>query len=945
MLSFEQPLLLLLLLPIAILVYLTWRRSSLPFSAPQRRLILACRLLLFTLIICALAGASWQQPISRQATIFVGDLSDSTSAQRPLIEQWINSAMQHKRSGDEVGIIAVGRNALVEQSVKSQIDFTHFESTPDTNYTDLAAGLRLAAAILPADTQRHIVLLTDGQQNLEDALQEAQLLQQEGIRLDVVPLPASQGPEARVDNLTAPTQLHTNERFLLHAQLYSSIKQTATVRILMDQSIILQQTLSLGIGEQELSFNLMAPPPGFHTYRITLDAPQDTLLQNNEATAFVNVQGAPQILLIEGHPGSGVNIANALRATKINVVVGTPNDVPVSLEGLAAYSAVILADVPAVSLGTARMQTLQSFVRDLGRGLVVSGGENSYGLGNYADTPLEDTLPVTMDIPQHKDTPNLAVVLIIESLEAPLPVNISKEAAKGVINLLTASDQVGISAGYGTLAIPMQHVTNKTSINKAIDAMDPTDPGSYNPDLANAEKVLLHTDAKIKHVILLGDGDASDNYAPQVTKMAKENITVSTVATNSSDYQELGTMINIASWGKGRFYRADDPSVIPQVLLKETERAARRTIINEPFVPAVVGTHPILTGLKGLPTLDGYVATTPKPAAQMVLVSHRDDPVLAVWQYGLGRVAAWTSDALGLWTSHWLQWNQAAQWWANLVTWTLPAPNSSMNINGQIVDGNGQITVDLPTTQASAQQQVTVHIIAPDHSQTVSLQPAAPQRWQGSFSATSVGTYVFQVTWQGTSSKGAVSRLTATTGMVVPYSPEFRTQGTDTAFLKLLARDGGGTLLTINNSSGAFQQNLIPVSASLPITFLLLILAALLLPIDIAARRLSSLESLIVAWRWLLMHLRPGKFQLASATDGLKDSTIGATLGNVRLQREERRTRAKPLASSKETVLARAEKARAPSVQPAQREMTTMEQLLEAKRKRMQEEAQSELEK
>jgi uncharacterized membrane protein len=947
-LSFEQPLLLLLLLPIAILVYLTWSRSSLPFSALQRRLILACRLALFTLIICALAGAAWQQPISRQATVFVGDLSDSTSAQRPLIEQWINSAMQHKRSEDEVGIVAVGRNALVEQSVKSQIDFTHFESTPDTNYTDLAAGLRLAAAILPADTQRHIVLLTDGQQNLEDALQEAQLLQQEGIRLDVVPLPASQGPEARVDNLTAPTQLHTNERFLLHAQLYSSVSQTATVRIFMDQSVILQQSLTLGIGEQEVSFNLIAPPPGFHTYRITLDAPEDTLLQNNEATAFVNVQGPPQILLIEGRPGNGINIANALRATKITVVIGNPSDVPTSLEGLAAYSAVILADVPAVDLGTARMQTLQSFVRDLGRGLVVSGGENSYGLGDYADTPLEETLPVTMDIPQHKDTPNLAVVLIIESLEAPLPVNISKEAAKGVINLLTPDDQVGISAGYGTLAIPMQHVTNKAAINKAIDAMDPTDPSSYNPDLANAEKVLLHTNAKIKHVILLGDGDASDpTYASQVTKMAKENITVSTVATNSSDYQQLGTMSSIAAWGKGRFYRADDPSVIPQVLLKETEQAARRTVINEPFVPAVVGTHPILTGLTGLPTLDGYVATTPKPTAQMVLISHRDDPVLAVWQYGLGRVVAWTSDALGLWTSHWLQWNQAAQWWANLVTWTLPTPNSSMNINGQIVDGNGQITVDLPTTQASNQQQVTAHIIASDHSQqTINLQPTAPQRWQGSFAAPSVGTYVFQVTWQGTSSKGAVSHLTATTGMVVPYSPEFRTQGTDSTFLKLLARDGGGTILTLNDSSGAFLQNLLPVSASLPITFLLLTLAALLLPIDIALRRLSSLESLVVAWRWLLVHLRPAKFQLASATDGFQDSALGTTLGNVRLQREERRTHAqplKPLATGKETLHAKPARTRATTLaQPTQQEMTTMERLLEAKRKRLQEEAQSE---
>ena len=126
MLTFEQPLLLLLLLPVAALVYLTWRRMSLPFPTLQRRLILSCRLAPFTLVIAALAGASWSQPITRQTTIFVGDISSSTAGQRAFIEQWINSALQHKGSDDQVGIVAFGSNALVEQSVQSQVDFSGF---------------------------------------------------------------------------------------------------------------------------------------------------------------------------------------------------------------------------------------------------------------------------------------------------------------------------------------------------------------------------------------------------------------------------------------------------------------------------------------------------------------------------------------------------------------------------------------------------------------------------------------------------------------------------------------------------------------------------------------------------------------------------------------------------------------------------------------------------
>src|SRR6266849_1604117 len=460
MLTFEQPLLLLLLIPIGILVFLTWRRMSLPFPRPQRNMMLASRLALFMLVISALAGAALSLPISRQAVVFVGDISASTAAQQGFIQQWINNAIQHKRPDDQVGIVAVGRNALVEQSVRAQIDFSQFESTPDTNFTDLAAGLRLAAAILPQDSERRIVLLSDGQQNLEDASQEAQLLQQEGIRLDVVPLPTFDGPEARIDDLNAPSILHTNERFLLHVRFFSSVAQRVTLHLYLDQTLLLQQSLQLNGGEQEMTFTLNAPPTGFHTYRITLDAPQDTISQNKEAAVFADVQGPPHVLVIEGSRGAGHKIASAMHATHIDVSVGVPVDVPTTLEGLVNYDAVVLADVPAADLGIMRMQVLQSYVHDLGRGLVVSDGENSYGVGGYANTPLEETLPVSMEIPQHKDTPTIAEVLILESLEIDTAVNISKEAAKGVLNLLTPRDYVGVSAAFSSLLIPLQHVTN-----------------------------------------------------------------------------------------------------------------------------------------------------------------------------------------------------------------------------------------------------------------------------------------------------------------------------------------------------------------------------------------------------------------------------------------------------------------------------------------------------
>jgi uncharacterized membrane protein len=658
----------------------------------------------------------------------------------------------------------------------------------------------------------------------------------------------------------------------------------------VDDRLAGSQRVTLAPGENTFTFALKAPPAGFHTFRAVLlpDIGEDTIAANNEASAFAQVQGPPHLLVVENAPGAAHNVTAALRAQGLTVDEMPATRVPPDMSFLQRYAAVMIVDTPADLLGADFMALLPSYVRDLGHGLAVIGGSNSYAMGGYGQTPLEQVLPVRMDVPQRKDTPVAAVALIIEDLESDYGVNISKIAGKGVVKLLTPTDWIAVNDASTQWVVGLRHVTDKNAIDQTIDAMQPIDPATYADALTLAYNTLLPAKAAIKHIILLGDGDATDNYRPLVQKIAAHGISVSTVATGALGWSDFATMQNIAKWGKGRYYSANSVNSIPQIFLKEAKRIARTGIVEERFIPYAASTSPLLNGLNGFPELDGYVATTPKPAAENVLISARADPVLAAWQYGLGRSVAWTSDSAGQWTSHLLAWPAAARLWGNIASWILPpAANKNITLSATANGGTGQLTVD--TTGPAAALAVQAHIVGPSLSaSTVSLLPTAPGHYEATFDAAHPGAYLVrvEVTPQGGPQAHGQKAppLAASGGLVVPYSPEFRLTGVDQALVAGLAATTGGRVLPAADSAGsqAFADNLPPVPAPRPLSSLLLLLAALLLPVDVAVRRLLVTRADALA---LLAALRPRRAATQPST-----TTAGAPLLRVREQRARART-------------------------------------------------------
>jgi uncharacterized membrane protein len=853
MISFTHPIALLLAIPALALTVLVWRFGYANLSRRRLRVALGVRLALLTFLILALAGTMIRLPQSREAAVFVADLSASDAGQRSTMQSVLASAAASRGQSDVMGVVDAGRQPVVEQPTARLSGFEAFQSSVDPQYTNLESGLDLANAILPGGYRRRVVVVSDGQQNAGDALAAARLLRSQSVRVDVIPVRVPGGAEVLVDGVDMPSQLRPRESFQLTVAVRSSIATTVGITVFRDRTVIGVRRVRVHPGDNRFVFGQKPLPPGSYTYQVQITPGQDTQPENNQGSAFTTVTGTPRVLVIASGPREAANVMASLRTTGIQTDLKTPSQVTPTLGYLQRYAAVVIVDTAADVLGPDLMAQLVPYVRDLGHGLAVIGGQQSYSMGGYGQTPLEQALPVKMELPKRRDLPTTAVALIVESLEEDTQINISKEAAKGVVKLLTPQDQVAIDDtpfdGSPGWVVPLQHATNKRAINGAIDRMAPGDPDSYAAYLQSAYNVLKHTNARIKHIILLGDGDAEDStYQQLVQSIRAGGVTVSTVSTNGLGRNDFATMQDIARWGGGRNYRADDPAKIPQIFLREARTIARLGIVQGKFYPQELSANPMLRDLRGVAPLYGYLATTPKPAAEIVLASRKLDPILAAWQLGLGRSVAWTSDAAGLWTRDWLRAPGANRFWANIVSWILPASGAGrLFISTSSAQGQGHISATVPPS-LGANPNVTARVLDPGlHTTTVQLQPTAPNVFGGSFPEQVQGAYFVTVEAHGTG-RGYAGQI----GMDVPYSQEYRTTGVNMAFLRQLAVAGGGSVIA--RPQDAWANNLSSVLAQYDLTAWLLLLAILLLPVDIGVRRLvvtrRELETILAAVPW-----------------------------------------------------------------------------------------------
>ncbi len=843
-LTFKHPLFLLVWPGIvALAIYLAYRRSS------RSWLAIIARGILFFLLVAAAAEPALSFEVVRESVVILADQSASLGE---VGKARIQSAAQSFLGSDpNVRLIAFGRDPWPVEEPGAISDIESF----DENATDIASALRLAGDIIGSGDGR-IVLLSDGQETTGQAVNAAKSLASLQIPIDVwfVP-PQTPTADVAVDTFTLPPVLYLGQAFDAETEIVSSLETTATLRLLQGSQVIAEREVELTQGSNIFSFEQVADREGIVGLTLEVDAPEDTFLLNNYGSAVAQIYPSPRVLMVSTH-SNWDRFRKDLQASGILSDQITPAELTTRISAMSEYQALFLIDVGANDFSVEQMALIESFVHDEGRGLITTGGPHSYILGGDKGTPLETVRPVSMEPPPKPQEPNVTLLLILDnsaSMEQSVvgQVSVSKdkivlarEAAVLASQTLAPEDHLGVltfsdEPNWAVDIQPVGSAADLAVVQAQISAINTKLGTNIMLALEEGLHTLENAPAGARYAILLSDGHdfgySAQSYEPLILDARKRNITLSTIAFGQDADAEL--LNQLAVWGQGRFYHVVSVDNLPVLMAEEAARISESPVSEGIFQPEVGLNHPVLTGipLENVPDLVGYHALTPKPSAEVILRTGEGDPLLATWQYGLGRSTAWTSDLGKIWAPGWPSWGSFPRLWTQIIAHTLPDPalnqmRVSVDMNDRIATITAKSLDDVGRPISLAKTMAT--IVSPDDvSWDLPLVETSPGHYQQTVAVSLNGPYHVSVTQE--TNQGLRE---AEAGFVVGYSREFLNDGSGDTLLAHIASLTGGEILTDEDLSLA-NDNPEAETTVLPLWPYLLVAAAIVWPLDIAIRR------------------------------------------------------------------------------------------------------------
>lgn len=824
------------------LIWFSFRRSLAPLPSRTKALLFVFRMLTFCCVVIAAATPNYLRQNSKVFPIFVVDDSASIDEAAAAIASDFVGTATSGASSESFGVLKTSDVAAQETG------------------SNLQLAVQRAAAMVPEGLVGHVVLLTDG---IETEGNLASIASQHTI--STVPLPASRRPEIQVSALVAEDLVDVGETFSIDAEITSNVTATAKVDLFADEFQIESKLVELVPGSNLVAFTHVLDESSVLTVRLTpsLDSPAaqpkspdslgttpdsvgtvDTNLENNSAGKIVTVDGPTRVLIIDREINDLRDLKFALQQQKIEVEVVPPAGWPKNLAQLQKYDTIILSDVPAAAASESQMELLKTWVRDFGGGLVMLGGENSFGLGGYYGTAIEEILPVTCDFQEKEEEPGLAMMMVIDKSDSMTGQKIesARQAAAAAVELLTERDQIGVVAFDGS-PFWVSDLVSASQQAQVVDRIARIQPGggtNLYPALQEAFGRLRAAASKLKHVLILTDGySVPGDFEGIVQDMAALRITVSTIGLGAADNELLRKLAEI---GRGRHYECKVASELPQIFARETMRVNQPAVKEEAILVEQVRSSAAVADIdfETAPFLLGYVVTSARPTSEVILLEPQSlDPILCWWKYGLGTTLAFTSDARNRWGAEWLLWEDYSQFWAQLIRFCRPTV-SKESVQLNIQQSGRRFTITIDETSENQREAVTasysVSVVGPDQKVTdVAVSAVAAGMHRASFEAGESGVYSIQA--RKDSKSGEVLNLVSRS-VIVGYDDELKVLPTNETLLKSVSASSGGRF----SPSPLIVFEPIPgktASSSLPLTSILLIAAIMIYVVDLVIRRVA----------------------------------------------------------------------------------------------------------
>lgn len=841
------------------LVYYFYR-SLVDLPRWQRWVSLGVRTVIVMLLVLALAGLTLLRSTNEKFVVFLIDRSLSIGAESSqAADEFLDKALESV-AGNRVAFLPfdVGPGELTVERAKpttGEAGDKKNDTAPspkdvppaaptiaDTSNsgTNIESAIESAVASLSPGYVPNLILLSDGNQTSGDALKAALAAR---VPISTVVLATRNEPEVQISSVKLPAQVRQGEPFYVEVVLDSNHDDEGLVEVYRGAHRVISERKPIKKGENRFRFQQTVTSERLANFTASVQGlKQDTLLDNNADSGLVFTSGKPRVLVIESDPRLIRELAVALESEDIQVDVRPPAGMPDSLSDLQNYELLVLSNVPATALSGRQMEVARSYVQDLGGGFLMLGGEQSFGLGGYYKSALEEILPVRSDFEKEKEKPSLAMALVIDKSGSMGgdKIEMAKSAARSAVELLSQSDQIAVIAFDGdTYTISeMQSAGNKARISDEISRIEASGGTTMYPAMEQAHEVLLATPAKLKHVIVLTDGISSPgDFAGLAATMNAARITVSTVAIGSDS--DTALLEEIAKTGNGRYYLTDDPAAVPQIFAKETMTASKSAINEQPFVPQVVRTTQAFAGidLGTAPFLLGYVTTRAKVTSEVILATEKGDPLLVWWRYGLGMTGAFTSDAKSRWAAEWLPWPGYSKFWAQVVRHMM-RKGDAKGAAVEIVHRAGRATLTLdaadPTGRFLNGVETEMTLIDPQLGTRKLLLPqTAPGRYMAEFDTPRSGAYHVELTQKNNGQE--LSRQSR--GLSVGYSDELRLRPANDDLLKRVAEISGGKFGV--TAGEVFAPDGRTARRPTPLWPWLVTAAALIVVIDVGLRRID----------------------------------------------------------------------------------------------------------